>query len=319
MRQLSNFADIPAACRGAVVAIGNFDGVHLGHVSVLDQAAGIATRTSRPRGIVTFEPHPRQFFQPEAQQFRLMTRESRARRLELLGIDVVFELPFDAGMAGTSAGEFARSILARHLAISHAVVGADFRFGKDRAGDAAALSAYGTRHGFEVTVATLVSDGDTECSSSAIRLALADKRPKEAARMLGHLHRIEGRVVHGEKRGRELGFPTANLSLCGMFVPSHGVYAVLVDIINGRHRGRFTGVASIGTRPMFDGASVNLEVYLFDFEGEIYGDLLSVALVEYLRPELRFSSVDELKARMRTDCREGRAALSALPQPGVAQ
>ena len=301
------------------MAIGNFDGVHLGHVSILDQAARIAAQTSRPRGIVTFEPHPRQFFQPQAQPFRLMTRESRARRLEMLGVDVVFELPFDAKMANTSAGEFARSILAQDLAISHAVVGADFRFGRDRAGDAAALSDFGAGNGFDVTVATLVYDGDTECSSSAIRKALAERRPGEAARMLGHLHRIEGRVVHGEKRGRELGFPTANLSLGGMFVPSHGVYAVLADVIDGRHKGRLSGVASIGTRPMFNGATANLEVHLFDFEGEIYGDLLSVALVEYLRPELRFPNVDELTSRMQTDCREGKAVLAARSRIGCPQ
>jgi riboflavin kinase/FMN adenylyltransferase len=189
-------------------------------------------------------------------------------------------------------------------------VGADFRFGKGRAGDADTLRALGGRLGFGVTVAPLVSDAQGDFSSTAIRAALADGRPEEAARILGHWHRIEGAVRHGDKRGRGLGFPTANLWLDGLHLPRFGVYAVLVDVLTGPHRGRYEGAASLGVRPTFGGGRPNLEVYLLDFDGDLYGAELSVALVAFLRPELRFESAEALVARMHADVAEARARLA---------
>jgi riboflavin kinase/FMN adenylyltransferase len=225
---------------------------------------------------------------------------------------VLYELPFGAEMAALSPQEVAAEVLARGLGVRHVVVGADFRFGKGRAGDAAALKALGAAAGFAVTVAPLVSDARGDFSSTAIREALVAGRPEEAARILGHWHRIEGAVEHGDKRGRELGFPTANMSLAGLLPPRFGVYAVLVDVLTGPHRGRYRGAASIGERPTFGAKAANLEVHLFDFAGDLYGEVLSVALVAWLRPEIRFDGAEPLVAQMRRDAAEARAHLAGL-------
>jgi riboflavin kinase/FMN adenylyltransferase len=192
------------------------------------------------------------------------------------------------------------------------VVGADFRFGKGRAGGAATLGELGRRHGFGVTVAPLVSDDRGDFSSTAIREALAAGRPEEAARILGHWHRIEGPVQHGENRGRCLGFPTANLSVEGLSLPRLGIYAVIVDVLTGPHRGRHAGAASLGVRPTFGENTPNFEVYLIDFNGDLYGEQLSVALVAYLRPEAKFDSLDALAAQMADDVAEARARLAPV-------
>ena len=308
--------DVPGECLGAAVAIGNFDGVHIGHLSVLRWAIEVAGDLGRTAGVITFEPHPRQFFQPNKPAFRLMTRESRARRLQMLGFDVVFEITFDARLANATAEEFSRSILAVRLGISHAIVGADFRFGKARASDASDLSRFGDQFGFGVTVLPLKVDGDTEYSSTAVRKALAAGHVREANSILGHHHRIEGCVIHGEKRGRDLGIPTANLSLDNLFVPAHAVYAVSVDIIDGEHAGNYGGVASIGTRPTFGDSQPVLEVHVFGFDGDLYGTRLSVALLDHLRPETKFDSVDELVAAMHADCERSREVLAAIAVSG---
>jgi riboflavin kinase / FMN adenylyltransferase len=296
---------------GASVAMGNFDGLHLGHQAVIDLARPTQTLTDAPLGVVTFEPHPRQFFTPDAAPFRLMNAEARANRLAKLGVRHLYELPFDKALAGLSPEEFARDILAAHLGISHVVVGADFRFGKGRAGTAADLQALGLQHGFRTTIATLVQLKGQDISSTAIRDALSDGRPRDAAAMLGHWHRIEGEVIHGEKRGRELGFPTANMDVTGLHLPKQGVYAVRVDVLSGPQAGQYIGAASLGVRPMFGTNSPNLESHLFDFEGDLYGHHLSVALVEYLRPEVKFTTLPALMDQMRADCDQARAILSA--------
>ena len=281
---------------GASAAIGNFDGVHLGHRHVIDLARGRG-----PLAVLTFEPHPREFFAPDAPPFRLMNAAARANRLEKLGVDVLFELPFDAKFAGLSAEAFVTDILGAQLGLSHVVVGADFCFGKGRAGDAALLRRLAGAQGFDVTVAELLTGSTGAVSSTAIRTALSDARPRDAAAMLGHWHRIEGPVMHGEKRGRDLGYPTANMSVEGLHLPALGVYAVLVDVLDGAHAGVYQGVASLGIRPMFEGKTPNLETHIFDFMGDLYGAQLSVALVDYLRPEMKFDGLDALIAQMDAD------------------
>lgn len=294
------------AARGASVALGNFDGLHLGHQSVIDLARGHG-----PLGVVTFEPHPREFFAPDAPPFRLMNIESRANRLEKLGVEHLFQLTFDENLSHLTPEEFARLVLAEGLGISHVVVGQDFHFGNKRAGDAVILQKLGRQLGFATTIAPLLKVDGIQISSTAIREALAEGRPRDAARMLGHWHRIDGEVIHGEKRGRTLGFPTANMSLEGLHLPKFGVYAVRVDILTGPHAGRFMGAASLGLRPMFNGAVPNLETWLMDFKGDIYGEHLSIALVDYLRPEMKFDDLPTLVAQMKEDGTRARAILSA--------
>ena len=288
--------------------MGNFDGVHLGHRAVIDLARGTA-----PLGILTFEPHPREYFAPQSPPFRLMNSEARANRLAKLGVERLYQLPFGPDLAGLSPDAFARDVLAQGLGVSHVVVGADFCFGKGRAGKAADLQALGNTYGFKVTVADLVKSDGVEISSTAIRRALTDGRPRDAASMLGHWHRIEGEVIHGEKRGRELGYPTANMSVAGLHLPRFGVYAVFADILTGPQMGSYMGAASLGVRPMFGVNQPNLETYLFDFNGDLYGQHLSIAFVDYLRPELKFDGLPGLLAQMAADCTRAREILVALP------
>jgi riboflavin kinase/FMN adenylyltransferase len=311
MRRHKSYNGLASGERGAAAAIGNFDGVHLGHQSVIALARAAAAEIDAPLGIVTFEPHPRAFFAPDGPAFRLMDAEARAHRLEKLGVDHLYELPFDADLAALDAEKFLRQVIAGGLGIRHLVAGADFRFGKGRGGDADLLRRLGPDLGFGVTVAPLVTDAAGDYSSTAIRKALTDGRPEDAARMLGHWHRVEGEVLHGDKRGRDLGFPTANLSLSGLHPPRFGVYAVLVDVLDGPHAGRHHGAASIGARPTFGVNVPNLEVHLLDFNGDLYGARISVALVAFQRPELKFDGVDALIARMAEDVIETRARLAA--------
>ncbi|RFP88806.1 bifunctional riboflavin kinase/FAD synthetase [Rhodobacteraceae bacterium 63075] len=303
--------DTPPAARGAAVAIGNFDGVHLGHRAVIDIARSAAETNGTPLGILTFEPHPRSYFAPDAPPFRLMNAEARAHRLEKLGVDVLYELPFDAAMAGLAPEGFAREVISEGLGLTHVVVGADFCFGKDRAGDAAALIRYGEMMGFGVTIADLIGGETGRVSSTAIRAALAEGRPQDAAAMLGHLHRFEGPVITGAQRGRDLGFPTANLDISGLHLPRFGVYAVMIDVLTGPHAGAYHGAASLGTRPMFGENAPNLETYIFDFSGDIYGETISVGLAHFLRPEETFDGLEPFIAQMQADCDAARALLAA--------
>ncbi|PHP27587.1 bifunctional riboflavin kinase/FAD synthetase [Limimaricola cinnabarinus] len=310
MRILSDLSDITATDRGAAAAIGNFDGVHLGHRAVIDLARGEADRLGAPLGVMTFEPHPREYFAPDAPPFRLMNRAARAHRLAKIGVERLFELPFDAALAALSPEAFARDVIAQGLGLRHVVIGADFRFGKGRAGDAAMLEELGRAHGFGVTASPLIALDAGEVSSTAIRHALSEGRPRDAAAMLGHWHRLEGEVIHGEKRGRELGYPTANIGVAGLHMPRFGVYAVKVDVLEGPHAGTYDGAASIGVRPMFGENQPNCETFLFDFKGDLYGAEISVALVEYLRGEEKFDGLDALIAQMDADCARAREVLA---------
>lgn len=312
MRTLRDHRNAPREMRGASAAIGNFDGVHLGHQAVLDIARREAEAIGAPLGVVTFEPHPREVFAPDAPPFRLMNAEARAHRLERLGVERLYELPFDAGLVALSPEEFARDVIADGLGLRHVVIGRDFRFGAKRAGDAQALRDLGGRLGFGVTVADLLETGGTHISSTRIRQALSDGDPRLAATMLGHLHRIEGPVLSGERRGRTLGYPTANMSIDGLHPPRFGVYAVEVDMADGRGAGTYGGVASIGVRPMFGENLPNIETFLFDFDGDLYGRHLSVGLVAHLRDEARFDGLDALVAQMDRDSATAREILAAV-------
>jgi riboflavin kinase/FMN adenylyltransferase len=307
MQQHFHWQGLDPRARGASVAMGNFDGVHRGHQTVIDLARGPA-----PLGIITFEPHPRQFFAPDAPAFRLMNAEARANRLARLGVQHLFQLPFDANLSGFTPEDFVTQVLSDGLGISHVVVGADFCFGKGRKGKADDLAGFCTERGIRTTIASLVMEAGAEISSTQVRKALSEGRPRDAAAMLGHWHRIDGEVLHGEKRGRELGYPTANMSLDGLHLPSFGVYAVLIDILTGPQKGSYHGAASLGVRPMFGENRPNLETYVFDFKGDLYGQHLSVALVDFLRPELKFDGLPALIAQMDADCARARTILAAL-------
>ena len=312
MKRFHDYRGLAAADRGAAVAMGNFDGVHLGHQSVLALAHAAAAELGAPFGVVTFEPHPRSFFAPDAPPFRLMTADARAHRLEKLGVEMLYELPFGPELAASRPEAFAETVLAGGLGVRHVVVGADFRFGKGRAGDVGTLARLGRALGFGVTVAPLISDaGGGDFSSTAIRAALAEGRPEEAARILGHWHRIEGRVLHGDKRGKALGFPTANLALAGPAPAAlRRLRCASSTSSTARTPAAICGAASIGVRPTFGENAPNLEVHLLDFDGDLYGAELSVALVAWLRPELKFDSVEPLVAQMRADVAEARARLA---------
>ena len=310
MRIVRDYQFVRDAERGASAAIGNFDGVHQGHLSVINLAR--AAVPEAPLGIVSFEPHPREFFAPDAPPFRLMSAEARAHRLEKVGVDLLYELSFNKGLASLSPEEFARDVIRDGLGLCHVVVGADFCFGKGRAGTADDLIRFGAEMGFGVTVAPLMSQGALTVSSTAIRTALSAGDMRGAAEMLGHWHRIDGPVITGEQRGRELGYPTANMSIDGLHQPAFGVYAVLVDVLDGPHTGSYHGVASLGVRPMFGENTANLETFIFDFKGDLYGVPLSVALIEHLRGEEKFDSLNTLITQMDADSAQARAILATL-------
>ena len=310
MEIIRDYQFVSASDQGATAAIGNFDGVHLGHRSVIDMAR--AALPDAPLGVVTFEPHPREYFAPDAPPFRLMGAEARAHQLQKIGVDKLYELGFDAALSGLSPRAFAQEVIVDGLGLRHVVVGADFLFGKARAGTAEQLQAFGAEMGFGVTIAPLMAKGPDTVSSTAIRNALTEARPRDAAAMLGHWHRVEGPILHGEKRGRELGYPTANMSIDGLPPPAFGVYAVLVDVLEGPQAGRYHGVASLGVRPMFGENKANLETFIFDFKGDLYGKHVSVALVDHLRGEEKFDSLDALITQMDADSAQARSILAAL-------
>lgn len=311
MRIIRDYDYVDPVDRGASVAIGNFDGVHRGHQSVIGIARDAGDAIGAPLGVMTFSPHPREYFAPDAPAFRLMSPGAKATRLAKIGVERLYELNFNTALSSLTAREFAEQVIVEGLCLRHVVIGADFCFGKGRSGTAADMQAFGEEMGFGVTIAKLLAYEGDQVSSTAIRDALSDGRPRDAAAMLGHWHRIEGKVIGGEQRGRELGFPTANMSIDGLHAPRHGVYAVLVDVLDGPHQGSYQGAASLGVRPMFGENKANLETYLFDFSGDLYGSTLSVALVDFLRPEVKFDGLDALIKQMDEDCDRCREILAA--------
>jgi riboflavin kinase/FMN adenylyltransferase len=294
------------ALRGAVVAIGNFDGVHRGHRAVIGVAQDLARRLGRPAAVLTFEPHPRAFFNPGEPLFRLTDEAVKLRLLASAGLDGAIVLTFDAALAGLSAESFVERILVERFAVNGAVIGFNFHFGMNRAGSPEFLKAQGKKYGFAVEVVPRFEDQGRPVSSGPIRDALAAGRLDQAAEFLGYPWFVSGEVIHGDKRGRELGFPTANLKLdaaCGL---RHGIYAVRV----AADERRYSGVASFGRRPMFDTGAVLLEVFLFDFAGDLYGQNIDVAFIEWIREERMFDSAGALIQQMQYDSRIAREVLA---------
>jgi riboflavin kinase / FMN adenylyltransferase len=301
----------PAAStpKGMVVAMGNFDGVHLGHRAVIDAALRMGQAHGRPAFAVTFEPHPRSYFSPNTPQFRLTDEAAKLRLLAATGLSGAVVMTFDRRRAETTAQDFIHHDLIERLGISGIAVGYDFHFGKGRVGSPGLLVSEAPRLGIEVDVQAHVDIAERPVSSSAIRMALAEGQIDEATAMLGGPWFISGEVIHGEKRGRDLGFPTANIRLdknCGL---KHGIYAVRVGL-GGQ---RLDGVASFGRRPTFDNGAPLLEIYLFDFKGDLYGSRLDVAFIAFLREELKFDGVDALIRQMNDDSARAREHLAASP------
>jgi riboflavin kinase / FMN adenylyltransferase len=292
-----------------VVAIGNFDGVHRGHRAVIGTAMERAQAARRPAAVLTFEPHPRTFFRPDEPSFHLSSEAAKLRLLAASGLDGAIVLTFDAALAGHSAEAFVEDILVDCLAVTGAVIGFNFHFGKDRRGTPDFLIAQGAHHGFSVDVVPPFKHQGRRVSSGAVRDALAAGHVAEATELLGHPWFVTAQVVHGDKRGRTLGYPTANLRLgadCGL---KHGIYAVRVGVGGAR----YDGVASFGRRPMFDTGTVLLEIFLFDFSGDLYGAALDCAFIGWIRPEMNFDSVEDLVRRMDQDSSQARYLLSRAP------
>ena len=295
--------------KGAVVALGNFDGVHRGHREVIRTAAARARVLGRPAAALTFEPHPRAFFNPRQPLFRLTDETNKLRLFAATDLDGAVIMKFDAALASQTAEEFVERTLVRRLAIAGAAVGHNFHFGKGRAGSPGFLAAEGAKHGFAVDIVPVLADHGRSISSGPIREALAAGHVKQAAELLGYPWFVSGEVVHGDKRGRAFGYPTANLRLDPMCRLRHGVYAVRVGLGDWR----YDGVANFGRRPMFDIGTVLLEVFLFDFEGDLYGKSVDVAFIDWIRQEFAFATVDDLIRRMDEDSRLARLALARAP------
>src|SRR5579871_950480 len=306
IRDSTPATDIP---RGAVIALGNFDGVHRGHRAVIDAAMRMARARGAPALAMTFEPHPRDFFARGTPQFRLTDEVDKLRLLAGTGLDGAVVMRFDQDRAATAAQEFIHHDLIARLGICGIAVGYDFHFGKGRSGSPTLLKAEAPKLGIEVHVEPHFDVEGRAVSSTAIREALSRGEISEANAMLGYPWFVTGEVVHGEKRGRDLGFPTANMRLDPNCALRHGIYAVRV----GRGKERFDGVASFGRRPTFDNGAPLLETFVFDFSGDLYGAVLDVAFIGYIRDELKFDGVDTLIRQMDDDAAKARAALNAAP------
>jgi riboflavin kinase / FMN adenylyltransferase len=305
---------VAAADRGAVVAIGNFDGVHLGHQRVIGIAGERAHTLGAPHAVLTFEPHPRSVFRPDDPPFRLTPFRVKSRRLDALGVDLLFTLHFDLAFAAKSAEAFIAEVLVEGIGARGVVAGYDFVFGHERRGNAALLRARGEALGFGVDIVGPVEAEDgIAYSSTHIREHLTAGRPRQAAALLGRFWEIDGRVERGDQRGRTIGFPTANIFLQDYLRPAAGVYAVRAGIEEGSGTHWRDAVANFGRRPTFGGSDLRLEVHLFDYAGELYGRHLRVALIDFLRPEQKFPGIDALKAQIAADAAQARAILAAVP------
>ena len=302
MRIYRHYDALPADARGAAVAIGNFDGVHPGHQTVIHEAGLIAGDMCRPWAVLTFEPHPRAFFTPGSEPFRLTPFRSKARQIAELGADLLIVQRFDKAFSSLPAEDFVNTVLVDGLGAGHVVSGYDFVFGHKRGGNCELLLAMGAKKGFGFTAVNAQTDSSGEAySSTRVRERLGDADPRGAAAILGRDFEIEGRVARGEARGKSIGFPTANIPLGAYLRPALGVYAVRAAIEQENGEIWLDGVANIGVRPTFGGDGVVLEVFLFDFDDDLYGKRLRVRLVDFLRPEKKFDGVDDLKAQIAQD------------------
>jgi len=299
--------------RGASLAYGNFDGLHRGHREVIRDALTVAQGFRIPLAVSTFEPHPRRFFQPHAEPFRLMSLAQQARVLEELGVDLFYVLPFTAEVAQMSDEAFAETVFARGLGVKHVAVGFDVTFGKDRTGDVESLARYGKRMGFTVSMRPKYGDAEftpglqnpelDKYSSSAVRDALKAGEAGKAAKIMGRFFAIEGEVMRGQQLGRTLGFPTANVALGDYVVPRLGVYATRTRLPDGREA---AGVANLGRNPTTGLVEPRLEVFLFDFDEDLYGEVIETELIHFIRPELKFDSLEAMIEQMHKDGAEAR-------------
>ena len=302
--------DLSPEERGAAVALGNFDGLHRGHQQVIAEAAKAALVLKAPLGVITFDPHPRRLFRPSEPAFRLMTIEQQARVLSGMGVDILYLLPFDFQMASFSDKEFVEQVLVEGLGVKHVAAGFDISFGKGRTGSADGMKAYGDQKGFGVSIAEPVAGkaGD-KFSSTAVRDALRDGHPETAARILGRPFAIEGVVRRGQQLGRQLGFPTANVEIIDYVVPKLGVYATRTRLPDGRE---VPGVANLGNNPTTGEVETRLETWLFDFDEDLYGQVIETQLIAFLRPEQKFDSIELMIQQIRRD----ETAARAIVAPG---
>lgn len=306
MERFQSGEDLPERLRGGVAALGNFDGFHRGHQAVVGRAIERARAIGRPAIVVTFDPHPARLFKPEQPPFVLTTLDQKLRLLAAFGVDATYVMRFDHGFAACSAEAFVTDWLAGRLGLTGVVTGHDFTFGRARSGDTATLARLGAEHGISAEAIQPIGAGDRIISSTRIRELLRAGDPQGAAALLTRPFTIEGRVEHGDKLGRTIGFPTANIALGDYLRPAYGVYAVRVRLDDGRC---FDGVANLGIRPMFDPPKELLEVYLFDFQGNLYNRTLAVELHHFLRPEWKLDGLEALKAQIDRDCDKARSLL----------
>lgn len=308
MRWLDHREPIPASLRGAIVALGNFDGFHLGHQAVANEAIEWARKEGRPAIVATFDPHPARFFRPDVPPFRLTTLEQRQELYLAAGATAMLVFHFDAALAGTTAEDFVRLLLRDHLGAAGAVTGEDFTFGRGRAGNRELLAALGAKYGIETRDVAPVMKGGEPVSSSRVREALKAGDPQLAAQLLTRPFAIRGIVQHGDKRGREIGYPTANLTIESYLRPRFGIYAVTGRILSTGQE--LKGAANIGVRPQFEPPKELLEPYFFDFSGNLYGQEIEIAFHHFLRPEAKFDSLDALVEQVEADCAKARELLA---------
>ena len=310
MRIVHSWKGLEEADKGASIALGNFDGVHRGHQRVIAQAAKAALARKTPLGVISFDPHPRQIFQPDAPAFRIMKTDQQARALAALGVDIFYVLPFDQELANLTDRQFAQEVLADGLGVRHVAVGFDISFGKGRTGSPELMAKYGQELGFTVSIAEALGEGEAKYSSTGVRQALREGRPEQATAILGRPFAIEGAVERGRQLGRTLGFPTANVALTDYVIPRLGAYATRTRLPDGRE---IAGVANIGVNPTIPGEiAPRLEVWLFDFDEDIYDQVIETDLIAFLHPELKFDSLEALTAQVMEDARQARALL--LPE-----
>jgi riboflavin kinase/FMN adenylyltransferase len=308
LKIVHGWKDLPPEAKGAAAALGNFDGVHRGHQQVIAEAAKAASALKIPLGVITFDPHPRRLFRPSEPAFRLMTTEQQARVLGGMGVDILYLLPFDFQMASFSDKEFVEQVLVDGLGVKHVAAGFDISFGKGRTGSADGMKAYGDQKGFGVSIAEPVAGraGD-KFSSTSVRDALRDGHPETAARILGRPFAIEGVVRRGQQLGRQLGFPTANVEIVDYVVPKLGVYATRTRLPDGRE---VPGVANLGNNPTTGEVETRLETWLFDFDEDLYGQVIETQLIAFLRPELKFDSIELMVEQIRRDEAQARAIVA---------
>ena len=303
MKILHGWKNLADADKGAAVALGNFDGVHLGHQRVIGDAAKAAAQLGAPLGVISFEPHARMHFQPDAPPFRLSNAHQLARTVERMGADFLYLLPFGVEMANFTDHDFVEQVLVAGLGVRHVAVGFDITFGKGRSGDPKGMRQFGEEFGFSVSVAQSVENNDGKISSSAAREALRHGKPETATAILGRPFAIEGVVQKGRQLGRTLGFPTANVHLGDYVAPKFGVYATRTRLNDGRE---MPGVANVGENPTTGVVEPRLEVWLFEFDEDIYGETIETDLIAFLRPEEKFDSIDIMVDQIRIDARRAR-------------